>query len=265
MNKMIVAVFDTEKKAYEGVSALNELHYEGEIVIHATAVISKNELGEVTLKEEEDEGPVGTALGMLTGMMIGILGGPAGMVAGAAAGSLGGMYFDLSQSGIDAEFVDDVSEAMSPGKTAVVLDVEEGWTIPIDTRLEGLDAMIFRRNRYEVVDDQLNREADELSAEWQELKEELKDANEDMKAGIHKQMDKVKAKQNAIHDATEKKLDHLNEETNAKTEALEAQIKEAKEKNKKKLEKVKADIKANYEKRKKKLEAASHKVAEYIT
>lgn len=265
MNKMMVAVFDTEKKAYEGLSALKNLHYEGEIVIHGASVITKNESGEVSLKEEDDEGPIGTALGMLTGMMIGILGGPAGMVVGAAGGSLGGLYYDLSQSGIDAEFVDDVSESMSPGKTALILDVEEGWTTPVDTKLEAMDAMIFRRNRYEVVDDQLNREADELSAEWQELKDELKEANDDAKASIQKQMDKVKAKQNAIHEATEKKLAHLKAETEAKTQAIDAQITEAKDKNKKKLEKVKADIKANYERRKKKLEAASHKVAEYIT
>ena len=42
MNKMLVAVFDTEPAAYEGLNALTELHADGDITLYATAVLVKD-------------------------------------------------------------------------------------------------------------------------------------------------------------------------------------------------------------------------------
>lgn len=67
MNKMLVAVFGTERAAYEGLSALKDLHKDGDITLYATAVISKDSSGAVTVKQGADEGPIGTAIGLLTG------------------------------------------------------------------------------------------------------------------------------------------------------------------------------------------------------
>ena len=83
MNKMLVAVFESENKAYEGLSALKDLHYNGDITLYATAVVSKNEKGELHLNTAADQGPIGTATGLLTGSLIGLLGGPIGFVVGA--------------------------------------------------------------------------------------------------------------------------------------------------------------------------------------
>ena len=42
MDRMLVVVFDTEKKAYEGKKALLQLEDEGSIVVYAYAVVAKN-------------------------------------------------------------------------------------------------------------------------------------------------------------------------------------------------------------------------------
>ena len=42
MNKILVAVFDTETAAYEGLSALKELNASGDITLNATAVIARS-------------------------------------------------------------------------------------------------------------------------------------------------------------------------------------------------------------------------------
>ena len=42
MNKVLVAVFDTEQAAFEGVSALKELHRDGDITLYASSVIVKD-------------------------------------------------------------------------------------------------------------------------------------------------------------------------------------------------------------------------------
>ena len=55
MEKMLVIVFDTEKKAYEGLRALNQLDSEGSITIHAEAVIDKNNDGAVTVKQGDGD------------------------------------------------------------------------------------------------------------------------------------------------------------------------------------------------------------------
>ena len=65
MNKMMVAVFDTESAAYEGLHALKELHREGDITLYATAVLTKDFAGIVSVQQTADRGPLGTALGVL--------------------------------------------------------------------------------------------------------------------------------------------------------------------------------------------------------
>lgn len=44
MDRMLVAVFDSEKEASEGMRALQEMHAEGNIVLNAMAVIAKASL-----------------------------------------------------------------------------------------------------------------------------------------------------------------------------------------------------------------------------
>lgn len=140
MNKMLVGVFDNETVAFEGLSALKDLHKNGDITLYATTVLVKDAAGKVSIKQAAEKGPLGTPLGMLAGGMVGLLAGPVGLVAGASLGGLTGLIFDLNKSGIDVQFVDDVTTALGPDKTAVLAEVEEGWTVPVDERIGKLGA-----------------------------------------------------------------------------------------------------------------------------
>lgn len=261
---MIVAVFDSEDKAFEGLSALKALHKSGDISLYATAVIAKNENGEIEAKQVSDKGPIGTSVGMLSGGLIGLLGGPVGMAVGAAAGMFGGMIYDLRDSGFDVDFVNEVSSALQNNKVAVIADVSEGWTAPVDTRMDELNAMVFRRIRSEVIDDQLNRETDALNAEIEELESELKAADEKARASIQKQIDKAKKKNKAIKEVVDKKLAEAKAEAEAKSKELDAQLKAADDKLKAKLEKRKAEVKAAIEARNEKLSVVSDKASKYM-
>jgi len=70
MDKMLVAVFDDEGKAYEGSRILRELDAEGSIELFAMSVIAKDASGKVDVKEAADERPLGTAVGLLTGGVV---------------------------------------------------------------------------------------------------------------------------------------------------------------------------------------------------
>jgi len=75
MDRMLVVVFDSENKAYEGKQALSQLESEGSIAVYAYAVIGKNSDGTTTLKQGDDPGPLGTLVGTSLGSLIGLLGG----------------------------------------------------------------------------------------------------------------------------------------------------------------------------------------------
>ncbi len=93
MNKMLVAVFNDEKAAFEGQSALKDLHKKGDITLYASAVVSKDEKGAVHLNTAAEAGPGGMVTGLFVGSLIGLLGGPVGLAIGASTGTIAGLFF----------------------------------------------------------------------------------------------------------------------------------------------------------------------------
>lgn len=265
MNKMLAAVFDTEDAAYEGLSALKDLHNNGDITLYATAVVSKESSGVIREKQIAEEGPVGTALGLMTGSLVGLLAGPVGLAVGASAGTLTGMVIDLGKSEIDISFVDEVSNALSPGKTAVLAEVDETWVTPVDTRLGKLGGLVFRRLRSEVVEDQLARESAAFKAELKQLEDEQAQANAESKAALQKEIDAVKKKLGVMQTQAKAKMEQAKSEADAKINTMRAQIVQASDSKKAKVEKRVAKVKADYEVRSAKLEQAQKLVKEALT
>jgi uncharacterized membrane protein len=257
MNKMFVAVFNDEPTAYEGLDALKDLHADGDITLYASSVIVKDPSGAVSVKQSADEGPVGTALGTLTGSMVGLLGGPVGVAAGMSLGALSGAIYDLNKSGVDVEFVDDVSEVLLPGRAAVIADIDETWTTPVNHRIHLLGGIVFRRERSQVVEDQITRENAEFEAELDQLDQELAQAGADNKAAVQKQIDEVKKKIQATHAKSKARIEQLKTETDAKVAVLKEQAKTATADQKANIEKNAADLKEDTETRHVKLKQAA--------
>jgi uncharacterized membrane protein len=264
MNKMLVAVFGNEPAAYEGLSALKELHKQGDISLYATSVIVKSLSGTVALKQVSDEGPVGSALGLVTGSLVGLLGGPLGMVAGASMGGVMGAMLDLNDSDIDSQFVDDVSKALTPGKAAVLADVEETWSTPVDTRIGKLGGLVFRRLRSEVAEDQLVRESAAFEAEMKQLHEELAEGRAEDKAAIQKEIDSVKKKLEVMRSQAQAKSAQLKKEVDAKVASLNQQIGQAGELRRVRLEKRVAHLKSDWDVRSAKLAKANELAKEAL-
>lgn len=262
MNKMLVAVFDDENKAFEGLGALKDLHKKNDITLYATAVVTKNEKGELRLNTAADQGPVGTATGLFTGSLIGLLGGPIGFAVGAATGAVAGLIFDVSADDINTTFVDEVSNALKKGKTAVIAEIDEAWTVPVDTKLEALNGMVFRRLTYEVADDQWARESEAIDAEFRNLKEELKQAREEDKAAIKSAITKLQNKAQAVNDQLNKKLSESRSQLDAKVNTMQEQMKDARDRKKARIEKRLNEVKEEYRARTAKLKQASNLIGE---
>lgn len=256
MNKMLVAVFDNEAAAFKGQNALKDLHRDGDISLYASAVIVKDKTGAISIKQAADDGPVGTALGLLTGGLIGILAGPAGLAVGATVGALTGSLFDLDRIGIGETFLDDVSKNLTVGKAAVLAEVEESWTTPVDTRLRELGGIVFRRLRAEVVEDQLVRESVAFDADLKALEDDLKQDAAENRAAIQKDIEQMKKQIKATQDQAKARLDQAKAEMDARVKALQDQAKGASERTKARIEKRIADVKADFAVRSKKLNQA---------
>ncbi len=223
MDKVIVVVFDTELKAYEGSKALEELQSEGSINIYAKAVIASDAAGKVAVKQQGDPGPVGTAVGLLTGSLIGMIGGPAGLAIGAGAGMYGGLVYDLADAGVSEDFLAEVADSLQPGKAAVVAEVWEEWTLPVDTRIEALGGVVFRTTRTEILDDQIEKDAAALKAELAELEAEREQATGEAKGKLQAKIDAARAKQQAMRDAIQARIEASQKESEAKIKSLQEQ------------------------------------------
>lgn len=220
MEKMLAVVFDDESKAYQGSRALAQLDAEESITIHAESVIQKNGDGTVAVKQVDDF-PVRTVGGTAIGSLVGLLGGPVGMGLGAAAGALAGSIGDLHVAGVNAEFLDQVTAALEPGKYAMLADISEEWVTPVDTRMEQLGGAVFRTPRKSFEDEQRARDVAALRAEIAELKSEHAQARADRKAKIQASIDKLSAKLQGKFDEAKLRSGQIRSETEAKIKALQ--------------------------------------------
>ncbi|MFI5182613.1 MAG: DUF1269 domain-containing protein [Thermoanaerobaculia bacterium] len=191
---MLVVVFDNEKKAFEGESSLKQLEREGSFSIYAGAVVVKHADGTVSVKQLDDSGPIGTLAGTAVGSLIGVLGGPVGLAIGAASGLALGALYDADDIRVGSDFVDDVTKMLTPNKVAVVAEVEEEWTTPVDTRMEALGGVVFRRALWEVREKIRNEEIAAMKADLAQLKSEISKAHADRKAKLQKKIDQLEAK-----------------------------------------------------------------------
>src|SRR5271165_6932503 len=238
MEKMLVAVFENESKAYEGSRALVQLDADGSIAVHAQAVIRKNPDGTATVKELNDEFPVGSVAGTTVGSLIGLLEGPVGLAVGATTGLFAGMVRDLFAAGVDAEFVDDAAAMLTPGKCAVLADVSEEWETPVDTKMEALGATVIRTPKQAVEQDQRAREAAALREEIDQLSAEYAKARADRKAKLKARIDKLEADLQRKRDEAKQRSAQMKQETEEKVQTL-----------KKKAEKTQGEIKATLDAR----------------
>lgn len=222
MDRMLVVVFETEDQAYEGRNALLQLDAEGSIALFAYAVVAKDQQSRVTVKQSDGAGPLGTLVGTSLGSLIGLLGGPVGLALGATTGLLAGSIADLDNARVDSHFIDDVAQQLLPGRFAVLAEVQEDWTTPVDIRMEAIGGTVYRRALSDVANTADQEEVAAMKADLAQLKAELANANADRKARLNQKIGQLEAKiQERIEQAKQRR--HAAElQANAKVDALKA-------------------------------------------
>ncbi len=220
MERMLVVVFDNEKKAFEGRSALRQLEAEGNITIFEGAVVIKHADGTVSVKQIDDAAPTGMLTGTAVGSLVGLLGGPVGLAIGAASGLTVGAFYDADTLRVGEDFVDDVSKSLTPDKVAVVAEVDEAWTIPVDTRMEALGGTVFRRALWLVQEEVRREEIAAMKADLAQFKSEVSKVHAERKAKLQKKIEQLEAKIDAQQKKTIERREAFEARQKAKTAIL---------------------------------------------
>src|SRR5687768_4000996 len=148
-SQVIVATLDNRNQAYDTAYDIDRLD-DSVVDFKSGVIVEKDRLGNVTTLETRNLGSAwvlaGTVGGALLGILLGALAGPGGAAVGSAAGAavgsapaagglLGGAVgatADVAEWGLKQSTIDDISAMLLPGRVALVMEVEEGSTEPID-------------------------------------------------------------------------------------------------------------------------------------
>jgi len=230
MDRMLVVTFENQSKAYEGTKALRELDLNGSITVYAHAVVVKNPDATVTTKERDDQGRFGLLIGTALGALLGILAGPEGLAIGATAGLVAGGAADLHSARVGEDFIDDVTNSLTPGRAAVVAEIEEEATGPVDTQMEAIGGTVFRRPLSQVKQNFHDQHMAAIKADLAEMKAEHAQARAERKAKLQGKINQLDSKLQAHLQKAKERREAAERESQANVELLRAKAAAAKSK-----------------------------------
>jgi uncharacterized membrane protein len=256
MSKFVVATFPSESKAYEGARALQDLHSEGAISLYSFAVVARDASGKLAVRQEADEGPVGTVLSALVGGLAGLIGGPVGSALGMSVGGLIGSMGDLLNLGITADFMREVADEIAPGKVAVIAEIDEAWQTPLDTRVTAIGGTVVRQSRAHAEDAIMEKNIEATRADFEQLRTEAQKAGGEAKTNAEAALTRAETKLRALSKQASERIERLKRETAAKTSSLQRQAKEARTEARARIDQQIKDVQADYNARAQRLGAA---------
>jgi len=193
INRMLVVVFDEDIKAYEGERALLQLDSEGSINIYAYAMLTKHADGTTSVDHSEC-GRLGPLTGTSLGSLLGLLGGPPGVFIGALGGFAVGSAAEIDNARLGDNFVTDVAKQLLPNRVAVVAEIDEDETAPVDTRMEAIGGIVFRRALSDVIHTIHEKNVAAMKADLAQLKAEHAKAHAERKAKLNEKINQLDSK-----------------------------------------------------------------------
>jgi uncharacterized membrane protein len=157
MSDLVVITFDSEDEAEEVLESLQAEAEGNGIKLDDSAIVVKDVDGEIHVKNALDRGTkVGAVGGGLLGLLIGfVTGGPIGsLLIGAIGGALGG---NLANLAIDREFEQEVSEALTPGTSALFIMVRDDDPHETIEALDPYHGQVYYTSLPEDVEEQLEQ------------------------------------------------------------------------------------------------------------
>jgi hypothetical protein len=168
-----------------------------------------------------------------------------------------GSLVDIFNYGVGAEFVGKVSDELTPGRSAVIAEVAESWTMPLDTRMEAAGGTVLRTWRADFEDEQIAKEIADSKADWEQLRGEYAAASAEAKEKLKAKLDDAKASFETAQKRVASKLASLENEMKARVAAMEQQVAGARADVREKIEQRIAALRSDYQYRAEKLKRAA--------
>jgi uncharacterized membrane protein len=150
-DNVIAVCFPEEANAYEALARLKELDSRGSVGVRGAAVVSREEDGRITIKDQfGGESSEDTAGGGLLGLLVGVLGGPLGVLVGGLTGLLVGSLFDEDDYDDTRSVLSDMSKSIRVGPPGLLAEVSEPAPEAVDAVMAHLNGTVVRRSAGDV-------------------------------------------------------------------------------------------------------------------
>jgi len=192
MNRMLVVIFNEASQAFEGRDALKSLGHEDSLTLHAYAIITRKADG--TIADEEDHH---AGFGLLPGTslrsLIDHFDKTTEVAISTAADTLApGAKQDEAR--VVADFANDVSKQLTPGKFALVAEIDEAWTPWVDLRMTELGGVVYRSPLPDVKDVAESADLSAMKADLAEMRAKHARARAGHKAKLLEKINQLDAK-----------------------------------------------------------------------
>jgi len=238
MNRVIVVVFNERSQAFDGLDALKNLDREDALALHEYAIIQKQPDSTIVFIENNNKEGLRMLLGTSLGALIGLMGGPPAAALGAVAGTVAAAPAEIDNALTTYDFVDKLSEELTPGKFALIAVIDEEWTKWTDLRMQELAGTIYRYTLDEVKQTEHSAHLEEMKADLALLKAELAKAKADAKASLHEKINRMDARIKRQIEKAEETRAVAESDANAKARLLRqkaGEIREEREENEESL------------------------------
>ena len=164
--------------------------------------------------------------------------------------------------GVNADFLDQVTTALAPGKCAALADISEEWVAPLDTKMEALGGDVFRAPKKTFEDEQRAKDVAALRTEIDELKAEHARARSDRKGKIQAHIDKLSSNLQGKFDEAKLRSNQIRSEAEAKIKALQKKAGQSQAEMKGTLQIRATEIQKDYEQKRGQAEALGRRTTE---
>ncbi len=236
MNRVIVVVFNERSQAFDGLDALKNLDHEDALALHEYAIIQKQPDGTFVVVDNNSKEGLRTLLGLSVGALIGIPGGPPAAALGAVAGTMVGAAAETDNALMTYDFVDKITEELTPGKFSLIALIDEEWTKWVDVRMQELGGVMYRYTQSEVKSIEQSANVAQMKVDLALLKAELVQAKADAQASLHERINRLDAKIKRQMELAEKTRSAAETNADASARLLKHEVVEIQRENEQKEE-----------------------------
>jgi uncharacterized membrane protein len=150
MDTLALITFDSEAKAYQGLSELKHLVEAGAIELEEAAVVQRDVDKGLIFKDAVGFDPSGASTGSIIGMLVGLLAGPIGLLFGWLTGGLIGASADASRAADATSSLSYLGSRLPVGGTALIAALHEPTADAVNALVRRLGGEIVRQPADEV-------------------------------------------------------------------------------------------------------------------